>query len=104
MRNDNGLPSGDVQSRLSGMLAEIDGALDAVLDGTREVGFRSASMDALRNRVEDLSAASQDSLSRLQDTDVTEAILRLQQQDISYQAALQISARMVQTNLNGFLR
>jgi flagellin-like hook-associated protein FlgL len=61
-------------------------------------------MDALRNRVEDLSAASQDSLSRLQDTDVTEAILRLQQQDISYQAALQISARMVQTNLNGFLR
>jgi flagellar hook-associated protein 3 FlgL len=104
MRNDNGLPSGDVQSRLSGMLSEVDGALDAVLDGTREVGFRSASMDALRNRVEDLSAASQDSLSRLQDTDVTEAILRLQQQDISYQAALQISARMVQTNLNGFLR
>jgi flagellin-like hook-associated protein FlgL len=104
MRNDNGMPDADVQSRLSGMLAEVDGALDAVLDGTREVGFRSASMEALRNRVEDLSSASQDRLSQLEDTDVTEAILRLQQQDISYQAALQISARMVQTNLNGFLR
>jgi|688.fasta_scaffold170294_2 flagellar hook-associated protein 3 FlgL len=104
LRNDNGLPDADVQSRLSGMLSEIDGALDAVLDGTREVGFRSASMEALRNRVEDLSSSRQDTLSRLEDTDITEAILRLQQQDISYQAALQISARVVQTNLTGFLR
>ncbi|MFN9977612.1 MAG: hypothetical protein ACK58T_47675, partial [Phycisphaerae bacterium] len=104
LRNDNGLPDADVQSRLSGMLSEVDGALDAVLDGTREVGFRSASMEALRNRVEDLSSSRQDTLSRLEDTDITEAILRLQQQDISYQAALQISARVVQTNLTGFLR
>jgi flagellar hook-associated protein 3 FlgL len=104
LRNEDGLSDADVQTRVAGMLDAVEGAHDSVLDGLREIGFRSASMDALQNRVEGLYASRTESLSRLEDTDVTAAILQLQQQDLSYQAALQISARVVQTSLNGFLR
>ncbi|MBM3973681.1 MAG: flagellar hook-associated protein 3 [Planctomycetes bacterium] len=104
LRNDEGLADGEVQARVSRMLDAVDGAHEAVLNGLREIGFRSSSMDALKNRVEDLQASRQESLSRLEDTDITSAILEMQQQDMSYQAALQISARVIQNSLMGFLR
>jgi flagellar hook-associated protein 3 FlgL len=104
LRNEDGLADGEVQSRVARMLDAVDDSHEAILDGLREIGFRSSSMDALQNRVEGLQASRQESLSRLEDTDVTAAILQLQQQDLGYQAALQIGARVVQTSLMNFLR
>jgi flagellar hook-associated protein 3 FlgL len=104
LANDAGLPDGTVRDRIAQMIGEVDGAHDAVLDGLRELGFRSSSMDMLKNRVEGLRVSRTESLSRVQDTDIADAILELQQQDISYQAALQISARVIQTSLQGLLR
>jgi flagellar hook-associated protein 3 FlgL len=104
LRNEQGLADGEVQARVSRMMDAVSGAHEAVLDGLREIGFRSSSMDALKNRVEGLEASRQESLSRLEDTDITSAILEMQQQDISYQAALQISAKVIQNSLMGFLR
>ena len=104
LRNQKGLPDNTVRDRIAGLLTEIDNAHDAVLDGLRELGFRSSSMDALKNRVEGLRVSRAESLSLVEDTDIAEAILQLQQQDLSYQAALQVSARVVQTSLQGFLR
>jgi flagellar hook-associated protein 3 FlgL len=86
------------------MLSEIDSAHDAVLDGLREFGFRSSSMQMLGNRVASLELSRQESLSSLQDTDMTAAILDLQRHDIGYQAALQVSAKMIQTTLQSYLR
>ncbi len=104
LKNDAGLPNQNVRDRIAQMLTEVDGAHDAVLDGLRELGFRSSSMDVLKNRVEGLRVSRTDSLSRVEDTDIAEAILELQRQDLSYQAALQVSARVIQTTLQGFLR
>ena len=104
LRNDADLPDDVVRDRIAQMMTEIDHAHDAVLDGVRELGFRSSSMDVLGNRVEGLRIARTESLSLVQDTDMAEAILDLQKQDLSYQAALQVSARVVQTTLQGFLR
>ncbi len=104
LRNEEGLPDDMVRDRIAQMMSEIDSAHDAVLDGVRELGFRSSSMDVLGNRVEGLRIARTESLSMVQDTDIAEAILELQKQDLSYQAALQVSARVVQTSLQGFLR
>ncbi|MCA8963743.1 MAG: flagellar hook-associated protein FlgL [Planctomycetes bacterium] len=104
LRNEEGLPDDVVRDRIAQMMTEIDSAHDAVLDGVRELGFRSSSMDVLGNRVEGLRIARTESLSMVQDTDIAEAILELQKQDLSYQAALQVSARVVQTSLQGFLR
>lgn len=104
LRNAEGLPSQLVRDRVAQMLPAVDQAHEAVLDGLRELGFRSASMDMLQNRVEGLRVARTESLSLVRDTDIAEAILELQRQDLSYQAALQVSARVVQTSLQNFLR
>ena len=104
LHNDDGLPDPVVRDRIAQMLTEIDSAHDAVLDGVRELGFRSSSMDVLSNRVEGLRVSRTESLSLIEDTDIAEAILQLQQQDLSYQAALQVSARVIQTSLQAFLR
>ena len=104
LANDNGLPNQTVRDRIAALISEVDGAHDGVLDGLRELGFRSSSMDVLKNRVEGLRVSRTESLSLVQDTDIAESILAMQRQDLSYQAALQISARVIQTNLQGFLR
>jgi len=104
LQNEEGLPDQIVRDRVAQMLTEVDSAHDAILDGVRELGFRSSSMDVLSNRVEGLRASRTESLSLVQDTDIAEAILDLQRQDLSYQAALQVSSRVIQTTLASFLR
>jgi flagellar hook-associated protein 3 FlgL len=104
LRNGNNLPSAAVRDRIGQMLGEVDGAHDAVLDGLRELGFRSSSMDVLKNRVEGLRIGRTESLSRVQDADITESIIELQRQDLAYQAALQVTSRVIQTSLQGLLR
>jgi len=104
MNNDDELSDESVRERVAQMLTAVDGAHDAVLDGLRELGFRSSSMDMLNNRVEGLRISRQESLSMVQDTDMAEAILELQRQDLSYQTALQVTSRVIQTSLTGILR
>lgn len=104
MQNGARLPTAQVRDRVAQMLTEVDSAHDAVLDGLRELGFRSSSMDVLKNRVDGLRVSRTESLSLVEDTDIASAILELQRQDLSYQAALQVSARVIQTTLQGFLR
>jgi flagellar hook-associated protein 3 len=104
MQNDNNLTEEDVRDRIANLLPQVDNAHDSVLDGLREIGFRSSSMDVLKNRVEGLRVSRTESLSRVEDTDIAQSILELQRQDLSYQTALQVSARVLQTSLQGFLR
>ena len=103
MQNSNNVSDETVRQRASALLSEIDSAHDSVLDGLSELGFRSASMQALDNRVSGLRVSREKSLSDIQDTDMAQAILALQRQDIAYQAALQMGSRVIQTSLQNFL-
>jgi len=104
LNNEADLPEGEVRDRVASLIPEVDAAHDSILDGLRELGFRSSSMDVLQNRVQGLRISNAESLSRIEDTDIAESILELQRQDLSYQTALQVSARVLQTSLQGFLR
>lgn len=104
LRNEEGMPDATVRDLIGDLLPEVDNSHNAVLDGLRELGFRSSSMDVLQNRVEGLRISRTESLSLVEDTDIAESILELQRQDLSYQTALQVSARVLQTSLQGFLR
>ncbi|MEQ1633521.1 MAG: flagellar hook-associated protein FlgL [Planctomycetota bacterium] len=103
LKNEDGADDATVRTRAGEMLAEIDGAHDSVLDGLSELGFRSSSMQVLDNRVSGLRVSREQSLSDLQDTDMAQAILELQRQDMVYQAALQMGSRVIQTSLQNFL-
>lgn len=104
LRNEDGLPDATVRDLIGDLLPEVDNSHNAVLDGLRELGFRSSSMDVLQNRVDGLRISRTESLSLVEDSDLAESILELQRQDLSYQTALQVSARVLQTSLQGFLR
>ena len=104
LRNEQGQSTETVRNLIGDLLSEVDNSHNAVLDGLRELGFRSSSMDVLQNRVEGLRISRTESLSLVEDTDMAASILELQRQDLSYQTALQVSARVLQTSLQGFLR
>lgn len=103
LRNDAGLPDGEVAARATALLGEVDFAHEHVLDGLRDLGQRSQHMDLIKNRVEQLDLQARTSLSRLEDTDLADAILEMTQQDYTYQASLQVAARIMQTSLLNYL-
>lgn len=94
----------DVTAKLQRLLAEFEGAHDAVLDGINQYGSRGEQMAALTSRVDGLKVAAQESLSSAEDADLTESILQMNQQQLTYQASLAVSSRIVQTSLLDFLR
>lgn len=94
----------ETQDRLHTILGEIDGAHDSVLDGLSVYGGRSEQMTALTSRIDTLAEASRESLSYAEDADLTESILKMNQQQLVYQASLSVTARIVQTSLLDFLR
>ncbi len=92
------------RARLQTILGELDGAHDGVLNGLSVYGGRSEQMTALTSRIDSLELASRESLSNAEDADLTESILKMNQQQLVYQASLSVSARIVQTSLLDFLR
>ncbi len=104
LANKDGLPDIEVQDRLRQLIGESQRAHDDILTGLQESGYRSNSMDLLKDRVENLVVSDEESLSLVRDTDLTEAITALTQKQFAYQASLQISAQIVQTSLLSFLR
>ncbi|MEZ5966724.1 MAG: flagellar hook-associated protein FlgL [Planctomycetota bacterium] len=95
---------GETKARLQRILQEVDGAHDGILDGIAVYGGRSEQMDALRARMDSLGVSTRESLSNVEDSDLTESIMRMTQQQIVYEASLSVSARIVQTSLLDYLR
>jgi len=104
LRNERGDPDDDVSQRLDALLADVDFAHDGVLAGLQKLGNRSQHLDLFASRLGELSLARTGSLSEIEDTDVVETILQLEQQDLLFQASMQVGARAIQTTLLNFLR
>lgn len=94
----------ETKTKLQHVLAQVDGAHDGILDGIAVYGGRSEQMDALRSRMDSLGLSARESLSNVEDTDLTESIMRMTQQQVVYEASLSVSARIVQTSLLNYLR
>jgi flagellar hook-associated protein 3 len=94
----------ETQAKLTVLLGAVDGAHDGVLNGLSLYGGRSEQMTALTSRLDNLELSAQESLSNAEDADLTESILKMNQQQLVYQASLSVSARIVQTSLLDFLR
>jgi flagellar hook-associated protein 3 FlgL len=91
----------DVGSRA---LGSIDLALDNILKYRAELGARSSRLDLVRDRILQDKTNMEDILSKNEDIDVAEAITNLKQLEVAYQAALGVSARIIQPTLLDFLR
>jgi flagellar hook-associated protein 3 FlgL len=85
-------------------LAGIDLALDNVLKYRAELGARSSRLDIVKARVISDQTSIEEILSQNEDIDVADAITNLKQLELAYQAALGVSARIIQPTLLDFLR
>jgi flagellar hook-associated protein 3 FlgL len=94
----------DDQTALDKNLVNLDSAFDLVNSTLSDVGARYNRVTQMKQSAEDhlLSVTSQ--LSDIEDVDLPKAIMELQIQQTSYQAALAATAKVIQPSLIDFLR
>ena len=95
--------SGDTDA-LNDNLTKLDAASDLMKNTLSDVGARYNRVTQMKQSAQDriLTVASQ--LSDVEDVDLPKAIMEMQLQQTSYQAALAASAKVIQPSLIDFLR
>jgi len=97
--------SGSDVPELSGSdLANLDEAINQVLKFRAELGGRGSRLELVISRLESDSVSITELLSKTEDVDLAEAIMRLAEQEVVYQAALAAAARSVQAGLLQYLK
>lgn len=83
---------------------EIDQAMERILSGLAQLGVTTNRLDAAKTRGEGELLSIQQGLSDVQSVDIAEAIMRLQTEQVAYEATLGAMARSIQPSLLHFLR
>lgn len=91
-------------SQLSGDLDKLDGAFKRMTNTLALVGARYDQVDTMRTSVNSHIDATTSALSDVENVDFPEAAMQLQLHQVSYQAALAATARVLQPSLVDFLR
>lgn len=97
------LDAGDLTTAQAGLDA-IDAATRRIETAQVEMGARSKQLEEVSNRNEQLSIELKFALAEVEDTDMVEAIITLQAQEMAYQGALAVAAKVIQPTLLDFLR
>jgi|YNPNPStandDraft_1061719.scaffolds.fasta_scaffold65364_2 flagellar hook-associated protein 3 FlgL len=88
----------------SDLLKQIDKALENVLAVRTEIGGRLQRVELATSRLSDAEINLKTSLSKLEDADLSEAILELKQRELAYEAALAVASRVGNLSLLDYLR
>ncbi len=104
LENSDDLADTVVADRVRSLLDDAKTAHDQILAVLQERGYKAQTLDLLEDRVTTLSVTGEKSLSMVQDVDLSTAIMELTKRQFSFQAALQVGARAMQTSLLDFLR
>lgn len=89
---------------LSTDIEAMDGALDTVLSALGDVGARGARLETSRQHVEFEIQDFSSRISEYEDADLAETMMKLQAQQVAYQAAIGSASKVMQTSLMDFLR
>jgi flagellar hook-associated protein 3 FlgL len=84
--------------------ANLDTATSTVGSATVEVGSRAARLEVVRVRADDEALQLRSRLSAVEDVDVVDALITAKAQEASYQAALQVAAKILPPSLLDYLR
>nr|WP_026045581.1 flagellar hook-associated protein FlgL [Paenisporosarcina sp. TG-14] len=85
-------------------LEQIDKVMERMLTTSAEAGARKNRVEAVENRLQDSNIQLQSMLSKLEDIDFAEAVMKLKVEESVYQASLAASAKVIQPSLMDFLR
>ena len=75
-----------------------------ISNGISDVGSRAKRMEIKEKIYQDLKIANTERLSKIEDADITEAIMDLKGKELAYQAALASSAKVMQLSLVDYFR
>jgi flagellar hook-associated protein 3 FlgL len=92
------------RAAINGQLDNIDDASNHVINLTSTLGSNTNRMDFLNEQLKGQAIDQDGERSRLIDTDFAEAFSNVQKYETSYQAALSVHSRIIQTSLLDFLR
>src|SRR6185312_13149978 len=85
-------------------LGEMDKAIQTTIDGRSELGTRHAQLLRAQAANTNSSVDLENQRSSIEDLDLGRAILDLKSQELAYQAALGVTAKVLQPTLMDFLR
>ena len=85
-------------------LDAIDGSMERMLGAQADIGARTNRVEATENRLKDHTFELKTAVSKIEDVDYAEAIIRLKSEESIYQASLSASSKIIQQSLMDFLR
>jgi flagellar hook-associated protein 3 FlgL len=94
----------DDQTALTDDLAALDEAISRMTKATADVGTRAQRLERAASTNSSRSLTLQAQLAATEDVDLPKTIMNMQAQQVSYQAALQVTAQVLQPTLLDFLR
>ncbi|WEO78961.1 flagellin [Cryobacterium sp. SO2] len=97
------LRSTDPTVTVSDRLATIDTHLTGVIAANAEVGARQARIETASTSLTKLTGTLEAQRVQLEDADLATVILDLKLQEVAYQSALSVTARVIQPTLMDFL-
>ncbi len=93
----------DNKSELSSLLGDLDDELGNVLRVRAGLGARMNRVELTANRLDDDNVNFTKLMSKNEDVDIAEAIMKLQNEENVYKASLSTGARVIQPSLVDFL-
>jgi len=96
--------SGITGETFQASVAAIGQAEDVLLAQTTAIGSRASAVDQIKDRLDDYDISLQDQLAKVEDLDMAEGFMRMTNQEVAYQALLQVAARLSQPILLDYLR
>jgi flagellin-like hook-associated protein FlgL len=89
---------------LAGHLDDLDTVIDQMKAGVAEIGARAARLQRAQQINSDQAITLSSRLAQTENIDLPETIMKLQMQQVGYQAALSATAKALQPSLLDFLR
>jgi len=97
------LREGD-KDKVADVIGQLNNRLDTIIERMSEVGVKMNALDDRNNLIETENLSLSQFLGDLQDTDIAQAIVNYQQEQLAYQAALQAGGQMLQQTALNFLK
>lgn len=97
------LEAGDIAGATAG-LDKIGRSTDRIETAQVEMGARSKQIEEIGFRNAEVDVELKAALSEVEDVDMAEALIEVRVQEMAYQAALQVTAKVIQPTLLDFLR
>lgn len=97
------MKNGD-SSKISNLLGDLDKNIENLLQVRGEVGAKMNTVEVIKDRAEEMTLNFTSLLSKTEDTDMGEAVMKLNILESVYKASLSIGARVIQPTLVDFLR